>query len=345
MEGYVPGLQPAPGQKLVKLNTNENPFPPAPRVLEAIRSASSDALRLYPDPSASLLRERAASLYGFDPSQVVCGNGSDDILAIVMRTFVDEGDAIAFFQPSYSLYPVLASIARARTVPIPLPRVSGPGELERLPVPCPEAKVFFLTTPNSPYGYGFAMAWIARLLSVFPGIVVADEAYADFARETSLPLLASHPRLIVARSLSKAYSLAGMRVGLAFAHETLAAEMAKVKDSYNLSGLAQAAACEALPDREHLRETTARIVATRGQFAARLSRLGFSVLPSEANFLFTVPPAGRPAKALYEGLRARGFLVRWFPTAGLSDGLRISIGTGADMEALARAIEEESHGG
>jgi histidinol-phosphate aminotransferase len=345
MAGYVPGLQPAPGQRLVKLNTNENPYPPSPRVLEALQKASDASVRLYPSPDAAPLRAQAAATYGLAPSQVLCGNGSDEILAIVMRAFVDEGDAIAFFRPSYSLYPVLAAIARGRTREVPLPRVERAEEMSGIPVPAPKARVFFLTSPNSPYGVGFPTAWIGHLLGRFGGIVVADEAYADFAKESSLPLLAANPRLIVVRTLSKAYSLAGMRAGLAFAHESLVREMMKVKDSYNLGRLAQVAACEALADQGYFRKTRDMVVATRERFAARLSSLGCAVLPSAANFVFAVPPGGLAAAALSEKLLARGFLVRHFAAGNVSDGLRISIGTDPEMDALGGAVEEALHGG
>ncbi len=337
--GYTPGLQPKPGTRLVKLNTNENPFPPSPAVLRAVAEAGADALRLYPSPDADPLREAAAALYGLSSERVLCGNGSDEILSILMRAFVGEGETAAWFRPSYSLYPVLASLSAARTVEIPLPRsVTG------LPVPRPEAKIFFLTTPNSPYGFAFPTAWVARLLESFPGIVVADEAYCDFARENCLPLLADWPRLVIVRSLSKAYSLAGMRVGLAFAHEALIAEMRKVKDSYNLSRLAQEAGRAALGDGEHLSRTRAQVIATRESFRAQLAEAGFTVLPSDANFLFAVPP-GRPgARELSERLFSRGFLVRHFSAPELSDGLRISIGRQEDMDALFRAITEERRG-
>jgi histidinol-phosphate aminotransferase len=344
MAGYVPGLQPGPGVSLVKLNTNENPFPPSPRVIDALHRGTDDSLRLYPNPAGDSLREQAARTYGLSPEQVLCGNGSDEILAMLMRTFAGEGEAVAWFTPSYSLYPVLAGIAGARTVEVPLPRVAGREQVAAIPVPSPEAKLFFLTSPNSPYGFGFPTVWIARLLALFPGIVVADEAYVDFASESSLPLLAANPRLVVVRSFSKAYSLAGMRIGLAFAHPAVIAEMDKVKDSYNVSRLAQAAACAALADAEYLRQTRDGILATRGSFASRLAGLGFTVVPSDANFVFAVPPAGLAARALYDGLVGRGFLVRHFGAPGLSDGLRISIGRKEDMEALLRAIEEVAHG-
>jgi histidinol-phosphate aminotransferase len=340
MDGYVPGLQPAPGQKLVKLNTNENPFPPSPRVLEALHAAVSGTLRLYPSPEAAPLREQAARLYGLTPSQVLCGNGSDEILALLMKTFVGEGETIAWFQPSYSLYPVLAEIGSARALTVPLPRVARSAEMAGLPVPSPAAKMFLLTTPNAPYGSAFPTAWVAELLERFRGIVVADEAYIDFADESSLPLLAANPRLIVVRTLSKAYSLAGMRAGLALGHEQIIREMMKVKDSYNVSRLAQVAACAALEDEAYFRLTRERLIATRGRFSAALAGLGFTVLPSHANFIFAVPPRGIGAGTVYDGLLARGFLVRYWKTGIVSDGLRISIGTDEEMDALAAAARE-----
>jgi histidinol-phosphate aminotransferase len=344
MSGYVPGLQPRPGQRLVKLNTNENPYPPSTRVLQALREATEAAVRLYPPPEADPLRERAAALYGVTPSQVMCGNGSDEILALLMRAFVDEGERVAFFEPSYSLYPVLAEISRARTVTVPLPRMGRMEEMADLPVPSPRAKLFLLTTPNAPYGAVFPTAWIGRLLESFTGIVVADEAYVDFAGESSLPLLAAHPRLLITRTLSKAYSLAGMRVGLLFGHEELIRQMAKVRDSYNVGRYAQIAACAALEDQEYFRRTRNMVVATRGRFSAGLAARGFSVLPSGANFVFAVPPSGVGAKKVCEGLLERGFLVRYFSHPVIADGLRISIGTDEQMDALLNALEETCHG-
>ena len=348
MDGYVPGLQPSPGQRLVKLNTNENPYAPSPKVLEALRSAIDGSLRLYPSPDAASLRAQAAVYHGLAPVQVLCGNGSDEILSLVMRACVDEGDTVAFFQPSYSLYPVMAAMARARQLTVPLPRVHGEDEISRLPVPSPRAKIFFLTTPNSPYGYLFPTEWIRRLLSAFPGIVVADEAYVDFAEESSLPLLQENPRLIVVRSMSKSSSLAGMRVGFAFAHEAMISQLMKVKDSYNVSRLAQVAAWAALADEEYARSTRNRIVATRGRMTETLTAMGFSVMPSRANFVFAVPPVDGPgsdARSLYERLLRRGFLVRHFGSDGLSDGLRISVGSEEETESLLAALQGEMHGG
>jgi len=344
MDGYVPGLQPGPNQRLVKLNTNENPYPPSLRVLDALQKASNETVRLYPSPDAAPLRERAAATYGLHPDQVLCGNGSDEILAMLMRAFVDTGDAIAYFQPSYSLYPVLTSIAGGHTVEVPLPRVTRREEMAAIPVPSAKARVFFLTTPNSPYGVVFPTEWIARLLSGFAGIVVADEAYVDFADESSLPLLADNPRLVIVRTLSKAYSLAGMRAGLAFGHALLIREIMKVKDSYNVSRLAQVAACEALADQQYFCRTRDMILATRARFSSLLEGMGFTVLPSSANFVFAVPPAGAAALSLYEKLLARGFLVRHLRAPAVADGLRISIGADAEMDSLAKVMEEETGG-
>jgi histidinol-phosphate aminotransferase len=344
MAGYVPGLQPGPGQRLVKLNTNENPYPPSPRVLEALRKASNETVRLYPSPDAAPFRERAAAVYGLSPTQVLCGNGSDEILAMLMRVFLDPGDTIAFFRPSYSLYPVLAAIAGARTVAVLFPRIERDGEAASLEVPTVDAKLFFLTSPNSPYGVSIPAAWVARLLSGFPGIVVADEAYIDFGGESCLPLLGQSPRLVIVRTLSKAYSLAGMRAGLAFAHESIVREMMKVKDSYNVGRLAQVAASEALADQEYFLATRRRILDTRERFVTDLRRRGFTVPPSQANFVFAVPPAGVTARSLYTRLLGKGFLVRHLDTAPVADGLRISIGTEEEMDGLTRAIQEEISG-
>jgi histidinol-phosphate aminotransferase len=315
-------------------------------VIEAITRAAGDSLRLYPSPKGDALRDGAARLYGLTREQILCGNGSDEILGLIMRTFIGEGDTVAYFRPSYSLYPVLAALSKARTVPVDLPRVALTEEVARIPVPAPKAKLFFLSTPNSPYGFVFPTAWIARLLRGFKGIVVADEAYVDFAPETSLPLLAQSPRLIIARTFSKTYSLAGARLGFAFAHPAVVEEMMKVKDSYNVSRLAIEAGAAALADQEYLSETRSRVIATRGRFTERLRGMGFTVVPSDANFIFTVPPGaasgmGHTAKALYERLLTRGFLVRYFTYPEISDGLRISMGTDADMDALSKTIEEE----
>ena len=239
----------------------------------------------------------------------------------------------------------MAAMARARCLTVPLPRLTRGDEIRDLAVPSVRAKVFFLTSPNSPYGCLFPTDWIARLLSSFRGIVVADEAYVDFADESSLPLLAGNPRLLVVRTLSKSSSLAGMRVGFLLAHGAMIAEVMKVKDSYNVSRLAQVAGSAALADGGYARATRDRIVATRARLTGSLAALGFTVLPSQANFIFAVPPGGRDARPLYDALVRQGFLVRHFASDGLSDGLRISIGTEEEIDSLLETIRGETHGG
>ena len=216
--------------------------------------------------------------------------------------------------------------------------------MDAIPVPSPRAKVFFLTTPNSPYGSAFSPAWTERLLSRFRGIVVADEAYVDFGAMSAVSLLSRCPRLLVVRTLSKSYSLAGMRAGLLFGSEPLVRELMKVKDSYNVSRPAQAAAHAALADEAYFRATRDAVVAGRERFAAAIVAHGYRVLPSFANFVFVIPPRGLAAKTLYERLLARGFLVRHLGGPAVSDGLRISIGNDPDMAALAGIMAEEADG-
>jgi histidinol-phosphate aminotransferase len=339
MEGYVPGRQPGPGEEVVKLNTNENPYPPSNRVKETLLRELEGGLQLYPDPETRPLKEAAAALYGLDAEQVICGNGSDEILSLIMMVFVNEGDPVAYFDPSYSLYPVLCEIAGAKKTAVDLPRdVSG-----MIP-PRVKAKVFFLTTPNAPYGFSFDNQWIADFLDTFRGVVVADEAYVDFAPHSALPLLDRYPNLIVVRSLSKSYALAGMRIGLGLASADAVFQMNKAKDSYNLNRLSQVAGVAALSDQEYLQTQVRRIVATRERFCHRLRELRFEVLPSNANFVFVLPPAGFEAEDTYHLLYEKGVLVRYFQVPKLRDGLRISIGTDAQMNLLLEILEGYVHG-
>jgi histidinol-phosphate aminotransferase len=334
MTGYVPGEQPR-DNAFVKLNTNENPYPPSPRVFDALRAAlTSDRLRKYPDPAASAFRQAAGKVLGVDPDSILAGNGSDDILTILTRTFVPEGGCISSLTPSYLLYRSLAQIQGAavfRAIPF-LPDWSLPD-----PWPDTTAHLTFLASPNSPSGTMVPSERLRRWAGEISGIGVIDEAYVDFAAENALAL-ASLPNIVVTRTLSKSYSLAGIRFGYAVANPALVREMFKVKDSYNCDALSLAAATAAIEDQDYLRQNRSRILATRARLAAELPRLGFQVTPSQSNFLWC--RADRPVKPIYEELKRRLILVRYMNYEGYGDGLRITIGSDADIDRLLEELQK-----
>ncbi len=333
---YEPGCQPEEGERVVKLNTNENPYPPSPWVEEAIHEEGSENLRLYPDPTSRRLREAAAALYGLGPEQVLCGNGSDEILGILLRTFTGHGDRIGYYEPSYSYYQTLGAIHALQLVPTPLPAPPASPPLPRET----DLRLFFLTNPNSPMGFSLSREFVSRLAAHLQGILVVDEAYADFAPENCLSLLAEHPNLLVTRSLSKSYSLAGLRVGFVFGAPRWIQQMDKVRDHYNLNRLAQAAARAALLDQKTFRENRDRLLRTRERLRGALESLGLDVLPSDANFLFVRLGSRRNAERIFRGLIDRGIYVRHFPRAGLDDGLRISVGTDDETDLFLEALRE-----
>lgn len=334
MAGYVPGEQPR-GQKLIKLNTNENPYPPAPGVLAALREFDGAALRLYSEPSARLVRETAAPVFGFSPEEIICGNGSDDLLTIALRTFVDQGGQLAYAEPSYSLYPVLADLQGARHCPVAL---DAAFELpEDAAAQAAGASLFLLARPNAPTGNSFPKGRVEALCRDFAGVVWIDEAYADFADDNCLDLVRRYPNVVVSRTFSKSYSLAGLRLGLALASAELIGEMNKVKDSYNVDMLAQALGAAALRETAVMRQQAERIRATRGWTTAELTRLGCQVLPSQSNFLFVRPP--RAAAEVFAELRESGYLVRYFPLPRVSEHIRITVGTEEEMRGLVSVLE------
>jgi histidinol-phosphate aminotransferase len=338
MAGYVPGYQPSDPASWTKLNTNENPYPPSPRVREAILAdlgADGAALRTYPSASSQQLREVAGGLYGFDPSWVIMANGSDEVLNNLIRAFAAEGEEVAYLHPSYSYYATLAHIqgARVRTFGITEDfRIAG------LPTRY-EGKLLFLTSPNSPLGGAFSLDYVEELASRCDGMLVVDEAYADFAEENALDLVRRHENVVVTRTLSKSYALAGMRLGLAIARPAVIAALDKIRDHYNLDRLAQAACVAALSDQEYFLQSCRRVVETREWFTAGLREMGYEVIPSRANFVFAVPPDRHGAR-VYEGLYARKILVRHFADPLLAHGLRISIGTRDEMERTLAALAE-----
>jgi histidinol-phosphate aminotransferase len=330
MAGYTPGEQPRDGEFL-KLNTNESPYPPSPRVFEAVREAlTGDRLRKYPDPLGSAFRQTAGRVLGVDPDGIVIGNGSDDVLTILTRAFVPEGGLIASPTPSYLLYRTLAELQGARYRAVPF----GAGWSLPREWPVPEADLVFLSNPNSPSGTVVPAGEIRRLAARTRGPLVVDEAYADFAGENALELAREKPsNVIVTRSLSKSYCLAGVRFGFLVTSPEMARELVKVKDSYNCDVLSLAAARAALEDQDYLRATCSKVIATRSRLERALTELGFTVTPSRANFVWS-RRSDRPVKPIYEELKRRRILVRYMAYEGYGDGLRISVGTDADTDRL-----------
>lgn len=346
LHAYTPGLQPSePGW--VKLNTNECPYAPSPRVAEALRREIGEdgaALRLYPNPASAPLRAAVARLHGVAPDNVCIGNGSDDILNLLVRAFCGGNSAAGYTFPSYSLYPVLVGMQDGASEIIPFDRSM------RLPVDQlagSRARILFLTSPNAPTGVAFANADLERVLAAFAGILVVDEAYAPFAEADAVPLLPRHPRLVITRTLSKAYALAGIRVGYALADPAVIGVLDRLRDSYNVNRLSQAAALAAIGDEEHLRGNVARVKATRDRFLGDLTgRRGWFTYPSQANFLFTEPRDARGAtgpqvaRAAYDFLCARKVLVRHFPSHALTAPfLRITVGTDPEMRVLSESLD------
>jgi len=320
---------------VIKLNTNENPYPPSPRVLEALARAADESIRRYPDPEARALRERAAEIYGVPSDHILAGNGSDELIALILRATVDPGERVAFPVPTYSLYETIVAAQGAEAVCVPYPEdFSLPPGLAAA-----RARVTFLCNPNSPSGTLVPLRGVEALARAVAGVLVVDEAYVDFARENALPLVGRLPNVIVLRTFSKSFSLAGLRVGLALGHPDLLKGLRTVKDSYNLSRPSQAAAHAALGDMPWMRANVARIQATRARLTAALEQRRFRVPPSEANFVLARRP-GVDLGPVARALAARDILVRHFTAHGLGDALRITVGTDAEIDTLLGALDE-----
>lgn len=331
---YTPGEQPRDRQ-FIKLNTNENPYPPSPRALEAIRAAAGEGLRLYPDPEGASLRRALAELHGLRPEQVFVGNGSDEVLAMCFMAFFDRD--LVFPDVSYSFYPVYADLFHIPYREIPLDGEFGLDVADYLG----NNGGVVVANPNAPTGRALPLADIVRLLEGNPEVVVlVDEAYVDFGGASAVELIGSYPNLVVVRTMSKSRSLAGLRVGYALGSGTLIAALNCVKDSFNsytLDRLALAGAEASVRDAGYFQATLEKVVRTRAWAAQRLAELGFRVCPSAANFLF-VSHERVDAKTLLDGLRARGILVRWWDKPRIRNYLRITVGTDAEMEALCEAL-------
>jgi histidinol-phosphate aminotransferase len=359
LHAYVPGEQPKING-LVKLNTNENPYPPSPKVLAAVKASVDGRLRLYPDPTALALREKLATLHGCRPENIIAGNGSDELLALAVRCLVEPEQAaggiwqprgrskrrakatVQYFSPSYSLYPVLADIHGAAKNSLPLnPDFSMPGvkELRRGQQWMFDAALTLVTTPNAPSGRGCKTDELEKLCRAQNGVVVLDEAYVDFADENALKLALKFPHVLVARTFSKAYSLCFQRVGYFVGHPELISALDKIRDSYNVNGLGQIAATATLDDLNYYRANFKRIISTREWLSRELTKSGFRVLPSQTNFILAMPPQF-PAKEWLQKLRAEKILVRWFNAPEVQDYLRITVGSPAEAAALVAAARK-----
>ncbi len=339
LTAYTPGEQPKV-RNVLKLNTNENPYPPAPVCKRVLATFDLDNLRRYPDPDVSALRHALAELHGTNPENVFIGNGSDEVLALAARAFVEDDECIASLSPSYSLYKTLAAIRDVKWVE------GGDGftgDVEPSALN-PKTALFLWANPNAPTGTFAEPEAIAAFARKFKGVLIVDEAYADFARANCMDL-ATRPEnrnLIVMRTFSKSFSLAGLRVGYCVGPTDLIAALGKVKDSYNVDALAQAVALAAVRDIKWMRANAAQIVTTRQRFIAAIARRGWDVLPSEANFVFAKPPKPFKALALFNALRARQIYLRYFNGRETGDRLRITIGTDSQMNKLLKAIDELS---
>ena len=331
MTGYTPGEQPSEAG-FVKLNTNENPYPPSPQIARELAAMDVDRLRLYPDPVSLKLRQRIAALHGCRVSNVFAGNGSDEILALCTRAFVEDTGSIGYFNPSYSLYPVLADIRNVKRTPVELGKDfewSMPADYR--------CSLFFLTYPNAPTGILYPKDKVRSFCRRFPGVVLIDEAYVNFSRENCMDLALKLGNVLVMRTLSKAYSLAGLRVGYVVGSETLIGALFKLKDSYNLDRISQQLALAALSDVPSMRRNVEKIKATRARLAAALTETGHRVYPSESNFLW-VKPRGISAQSLFEVLKKQRILIRYFPGRRTGEFVRITVGTDAEVNKLMEAM-------
>ncbi len=336
LAGYVPGEQPQ-GGKFIKLNTNENPYPPSPKVVEAIQVAAEKLVR-YPDPVSTAFRLAAGEALNVDPAWIVCGNGSDDILTILIRSLVNQGDMIRLPNPSYILYRTLAEIQGASYEEINF------NEDWSLPASFAAAndrlKLVFLPNPNSPTGTVVSQDEILDLADRLPCPILIDEAYVDFAQFNCIDLVKQNEKIMVSRTLSKSYGLAGLRFGFLVAQPSMIEQLLKVKDSYNCDALSIAGATAAITDQSWLQENVGKIKSTRQVLQEKLTQLGFEVIPSQANFVWCTHSSAE-VKPIYEYLKENRILVRYMSYPNWKEGLRISVGTDDQISACLSLIQDK----
>lgn len=335
---YTPGEQPRDRQ-FIKLNTNECPYPPSPRAVEAIRAVAGESLRLYPDPECTQLRSAIARREGLDVDQVFCGNGSDEVLAFAFQAFFDPEREVVFPRITYSFYPVYTDFFGLKRREVPMnPDFDHPIDLL-----CGHNGGVVLANPNAPTGIAVGLDTVEKLLIANPDVVViVDEAYVDFGADSAVKLIGRYPNLLVVQTTSKSRALAGLRVGWAMGDAGLIDGLRCVRDSinsYTVDRLAQAGAAAAVEDEDYFQSIRRRVMKTRSWTEEALKEKGFIVLPSRTNFVFVRHPS-YAGKELLDGLRERGVLVRWWPIPEIKDWLRISIGTDEDMAVLVKALEQ-----
>ena len=331
LAGYVPGFQPD-GADVVKLNTNENPYPPSPEVMMAIQALSPRTLRRYPQPLADTFRQAAAEVLGVRAENIICTNGGDDLLTICFRAFCDQSRPAAWLAPTYSLYEVLANLQDCQVI-----EADFADENWRDKLVAAGAALTIVCNPNAPTGKQVAVDDLAQLAKGLSGVLLIDEAYVDFAGDNCIRLVNDFDNVIILRSMSKGYSLAGLRFGFGLANEALITGLMKVKDSYNVDAVSIAAATAAIMDQDYFRANVERVVAERTRMTEELTGLGFKVGPSETNFLLA---QSSRAGAIYEKLAKDNIYVRYWNTGWMADKLRVTIGTREQNDALLRALKQ-----
>ncbi|QLE57834.1 histidinol-phosphate transaminase [Nostoc sp. TCL26-01] len=334
MASYIPGEQPPRGTQIIKLNSNENPYPPSPLALAALQNIDGEQLRRYPEPFGGEFRQAASQVLGVPSDWMIVGNGSDEILSIVIRACTEPGRKVVYPMPTYVLYRTLTEMQAADVVEIPYK------EDYSLPLDeliAADGAVTFIASPNSPSGHIVAKADLRKLASHLSGVLVIDEAYVDFAQENAVDLVQEYANVILIRTLSKGYSLAGLRLGFGVANPQLLDGLLKVKDSYNVDAIASTVATAAIIDQAYKNACVAKIQASRNQLTTDLKNLGFHVWDSQTNFLLVQPPQNN-AEYLYQQLKAQKILIRYFKQPGLDDKLRITVGTDEQNQTLVKAL-------
>ena len=336
MTGYIPGEQPKPGTNIIKLNTNENPYPPSPDAIAVLRNLDSEWLRRYPDPYANEFRKAISEVLQVPVDWILVSNGSDDLLNLVVRACAEGERKVVYPMPTYVLYRTLTDMQPAERIEIPY------GEDYSLPLEelvAVKGAVTLIASPNSPSGHVVPLEDLRQLAARLSGVLVVDEAYVDFAETTALPLVKEFENVIVTRTLSKGYSLAGLRLGFGIANPNLLSGLFKVKDSYNIDAIACLVGAAAMRDQAYKNECAQKVKASRVKLAADLKSLGFQLWDSQGNFFLTQPPQGN-ADQIYLALKEQGILVRYFQQPGLADKLRITVGTDEQNQKLVEKLRD-----